>query len=195
MTAACATPVPLDQLVDYGLGELTPAVEEAVETHLFVCEPCARRLETVMAMGHGIRALGHAGGATATVHADLVAHAATAGRVRQYRLEPGETVACTAGPDDTYVAIRLAGPLGDISGVDLDVAFEDLDTGARHARRVEDVPVDAVAHEVVLLFPGETVRGYPRSRWTLEARGRRQGTEVRFGPWVLDHTPWDRLPG
>jgi hypothetical protein len=192
---ACTSPLPIDQLVDYELGELPAAAEEAFEAHLFECDACARRLDAVVSLGQRIRRLGQEGQATVAVSEDVLARAAAAGaRVRQYRLEPGASVACTAGPDDTYVAIRLAVPLDDVLGVDLEVAFHDLDTGERHSRRVEDVPVDAGAHEVVLLFPGDVVRAYPRSRWTIEARARRRDAGVSLGPYVLDHTPWERLP-
>src|SRR5690606_6065829 len=115
-------------------------------------------------------------------------------RIREYRLEPGESVACTAAPDDSFVVIRLAGPFEGMGDITLDVQTHDLSSGARRSQHVEGVPVDARAREIVLLFPGSVVRGYPRSRCTLEARSTGSGQPARFGPYTLDHTPWEQLP-
>ncbi|MGE0042920.1 MAG: anti-sigma factor [Vicinamibacterales bacterium] len=192
--AACATPLPAEDLVDYMLGELGQEREQEVEAHLMACGRCSAELESLVRLGARVAALVGAGGTQAAVSGAMVDRAEAQGAVvRQYRLAPGETVACTAGPDDTYVAIRLGVPVDGVAALAIDVAFEDLDGGARQVHRTEDVPVDGLSREVVLLFPGDVVRAYPRSRWTMAAEGRRGDEDVRLGPYTLEHTPWERL--
>jgi hypothetical protein len=194
-TDTCAEPLPAEVLVDYSLGELGDGQEESVEEHLFSCERCSRALEAIVELGAGVATCVADGQVAVAVTDALVEQAIGRGaHVRQYRLSPGDTVACTAGPDDTFVAIRLAGPLQDLDDLALDVQLHDLTTGDRQARHMEDVTVDAVSQEVVLLVPGNIVRGYPRSRWTLHARARKGGDLIELGPYTLDHTPWDQRP-
>lgn len=186
-------PLPLESLIAYAVGELPDGDAGSCEEHLFACQRCARRLDTMMRLGNGIADGVRDGRVSAAVTGTLVAQATRHGaHVREYRLQPGETIACTAGPDDSFVAIRLAAPAAGAE-VTLDVEFHDLTTGARLARRIDGVPVDARTAEVVLLFPGEVVRGYPRSRWTLVGGCIRDGQTVQLGPYVLDHTPWEQL--
>lgn len=190
----CRDPLPAEVLVDYSLGELDAGQEGAVEEHVFSCETCSRALEAIVLLGTGVVTCVETGQASAAVTTALVDHAIGRGaRVRQYRLSPGDIVACTAAPDDAFVAIRLAGPLEGLASLALDVEFQDLTTGARQARHLEDVAVDAVSREVVLLFAGDTVRAYPRSRWTVHARGRAGVELTELGPYTLDHTPWEQL--
>ena len=192
----CAAPLASDVLVDYSLGELEAAVEGAVEDHLFSCEHCSRALEAVVQVGRGTAALVADGAVSAAVTATVVQQLIARGaQVRQYRLAPGDTVACTAAPDDAFVAVRLGGPLAGLDDVTLDVDFHDLAPGERHVATVADVPVDVSAQELVLLMPGDVVRAYPRSRWTMQARGHRGGDPVALGPYALDHTPWEQRTG
>ena len=52
-----------------------------------------------------------------------------------------------------------------------------------------------LAGQLVLLMPGDVVRAYPRSCWTMQARGHRGGDAVALGPYALDHTPWEQRTG
>jgi hypothetical protein len=190
VNADCRAPLPIEQLVDYAAGELSEADETTLEEHLFACEPCARALERVMRLGAGIGRCVREGRIATPATDDLVRHLSAAGaRIREYRLAPGDTVPCTAAPDDTFVAVRLAVPIPEVTSLSMDVDFHDLATGAREAQHTEDVPIDRTSGEVVMLFPGELIRTYPRSRWTMHmtpAEG-----SAALGPYVLDHLPWN----
>ena len=57
----CATPLESALLMDYWLGALPPADEEAVEAHLMSCDACGDRLRRVIALSDGLRALARSG--------------------------------------------------------------------------------------------------------------------------------------
>jgi hypothetical protein len=191
VTLPCWQPLPIADLVDYALGELDGPAESAVDEHLFACDDCTRALESIVQLGADVGRAVAQGRTAAPVSDALVRRATGRGvRIREYRLAPGETVPCTAAPDDTFVAIRLAGPFADGAGLTIETEFEDLTSGQRETYRAEDVPADVTAGGVVLLFPGDTVRAYPRSRWTMYVSGVDAGPGSRLGPYTLDHTPW-----
>jgi hypothetical protein len=189
---ACLAPLPLEELVAYERGDAAEA-EERVEEHWFACARCAAALEAVAALGSEIAALVRSGGATASVPASLVARAEREGvRVRTYRLAPGEVVPCSAAPEDDYVAIRLAGEYGRAERVDVSLEATALAGGERQAQRLEDVPVDRSAGELVLLYPAAFIRGLPRSRVRYEVRGVGAGAASHLlGTYHLDHSPWE----
>ena len=71
-------------------------------------------------------------------------------RIREYRLAPGERVACTIRADDDAVVSRMQVPLAGVKRVD---ALQSLDLGDGHVQqwRVEDVPFDPDADEMLSL--------------------------------------------
>jgi hypothetical protein len=191
----CSSPVPLEDLVGWERGELEPAAADQVEEHFIGCEECSRRLETVVRLGAAISGLVRAGGFPVAVTGSLLDAVVRRGlRVRTYRLAPGDRVACTAGPEDDFVAVRLGMDAEAGDSVDLVADFVDIETGAHESRLTEDVVVDPVTAEVVYLYPGEAIRSLPRSRWSVTARVRGPKGERRLGPYTLDHTPWEQLP-
>jgi len=108
----------------------------------------------VAGLAAGIRELVAAGAIPAAVSGEFVERAEERGlRLRTYRLAPGESVACTAGPDDDFVVVRLGLQLAEGESVDLVAEVADLETGARDTRLTEDVPVDPGAGEIVYLYP------------------------------------------
>lgn len=194
MTERCLSPAPLEDLIAWERGELEGAVGERLEEHVFGCAPCARELEVLGLLGAGIGALLAAGGIPAAVTDALVERAARLGsKLRSYRVAPGESVNCTAAPDDDYVVLRLGVHVEEGENVDLVADFTDLETGARETRRNDDVVVDRVSGEVVYLQPGAFIRSLPRSLWSLSALVRGPGAERRLGPYTFHHTPWEQL--
>jgi len=181
--------LPLSDLVDYLLGELSPSEEERVEEVFFENEATAVLLELVQNIGEGIRNLmagAHAGG---VVNRSLIQKMRRSGlTLREYRLTPGATVSCKAGPED-FVLVRLATEFRSAADVTVDVDFRDLETNQAVPTVSRPVEVDREADEILLLFPGEEVRSYPRSLWTLNVHGRTERGEAHFGPFILDHTP------
>lgn len=189
MTTRPSCPVDLDELVGYLLGDLAPAAAEALEEHLFECDRCARRLESIDRVRRAVSDAVLRGAVGGSVNGAFMARAARDGlSVREYRIPEGDTVDCTAGPED-LVVVRLAARLSGVANLRLDGTFQDLELQESSPLPVRDVVADADLEEVVLVFPGELVRTYPRSRWTLRLRGETSGGPAEIGPFVMDHTP------
>ena len=185
----CISPLPMPELVDYLLGELPKPDEERVEEHIFECAECAERLEVVESIGRGIRdivAHAYAGG---IVNTEFVEKARQSGMtLREYKITPGATVSCKAGPED-FVLVRLAGECGSAEDVTVDVDFRDLEHDQAAPTVTQNVEVDRKANEILIVFPGEEVRRYPRSLWTMRAHGKVSGKDTSFGTFIMDHTP------
>lgn len=186
--------ISFETLVDYAIGEVDPELEQAVDRHLFECDECSSQLEWLLGAADGVARVVTAGQISVAATADLIDHLRGRGfAVRQYIVRPGEAVRCTAAPDDLFVAIGLADLPAAGETVNVEVGFEDLETGTLRQTSADSVPVDAVRRESVVLYPGDVVRSYPRSRWTMRATvATGQGVETR-GPYVLEHTPWEQL--
>lgn len=181
--------LPLSDLVDYLLGELSPADEERIEDVFFESEATTRLLELVESIGEGIRGLVRQAYAGGVVNRSMVQKMGRSGMtLREYRLTPGATVSCKAGPED-FVLVRLATEFGSAEDVTVDVDFRDLETNQSAPTLSRPVEVDREASEILLIFPGEEVRNYPRSLWTLRVHGQTASGEAEFGPFILDHTP------
>jgi hypothetical protein len=176
-------------LVDYLLGELEEQEADALEEHLFECPVCAVDLEVIDRVAAAVRDAVHHGAVAANVSGAFLERATASGlSLREYRLAPGQTVACSAGPED-YIVIRLTGAFAGFDELSLRADFEDLDSGESYALPTQEVRADRELGEVLLVFPGAAVRAYPRSVWSLSLEGRWEGRETTFGPFVLDHTP------
>jgi hypothetical protein len=181
-------PVGLAELVDYLAGDLSGERAAALEEHLFECDRCAAELDNVARIGAAVRAAVRRGAVGANVTAAFVERVADDGlTVREYRLEEGQTVACSAGPEDLFV-VRLAGEFGGAGPLRLEAEVE-LATGRTQPVPTREVELDRHTGEIVLAFPGDVVRGYPRSVWTLEVAADSEDGPVGWGPFVLDHSP------
>lgn len=185
-------PIGLDDLVEYVLGETPEAKVEPLEDHLFGCERCARRLDSLDRIRRAVSAAVLRSALGGSVNGAFVDRASRDGlSLREYRIAEGTTVACSAGPED-LVVVRLAAGFEGVGDLRLDGTFEDLERGESEPLPTRDAVVDRDLGEVVLVFPGEVVRAYPRSRWTLRLQGETATGRAEMGPFVMDHTPWDR---
>jgi len=182
-------PFKLGDLVDYHLGELSPAGEVALEEHLFECGECAALFESIVRIGAAVRDAGLSAVVGANVSSAFLERAIEDGlTLREYRLRPNESVACSAGPED-YFVVRLAADFESARELRLNVEFRDLESGVSTPPVAREVDPDLDLGEVVLVFPGEVVRSYPRSLWSLTLDGMTADGPVRFGPYTMDHTP------
>ena len=172
----------LETLLTWWCGELTVAESEAVEERIFTDDDWAEAAERMGDLGFGIDEV---------IRAGAVSHVATRAllerlgsddvSLQHYVCRPGETVPCTATPDD-YTVVHLR---GELEGADrLDVLFES-DDGSSY--RMEDVPVNWPDGEVVIARSGAFVRRLPDRlvRMTLYAVSR--GQERVLGQYTLDH--------
>jgi hypothetical protein len=190
----CGAPLGLEELAAYVTGELPAEAAERIEEHYFGCARCAHRLEGVQALGQGVRELLRGGLVSVAATDALVGHAGASGiNLRMYRLAPGEQVACTAAPGDDFVVIRLGLAIDAMESVDVTAEVLDVDAGRAESRLTEDVTVDRAAGEIVYLYAGDLVRSLPRTRWTMHAQVRGPAGARTVGPYVLNHTPWERL--
>jgi anti-sigma factor RsiW len=178
-----------DRLVDYLLGELPAGEAERLEGHFFECAACAAKIESIERIGTTIADVTRHASVGANVNGAFVDRAARDGlTLREYRIPAGETVACAAGPED-LVVIRLAANFGGATDLSLDVTFHDLENDETSPAVTRQIVADRDLSEVVLVFPGELVRTYPRSRWTLRVGGELPSGRAEFGPFIMDHTP------
>jgi anti-sigma factor RsiW len=194
-SSECPAQVPLHDLIDYAVGELSGSQQDEFEEHLFSCGACTRTLESVWAIGAAIAVSVADGTTTSAVSAELVETIARRGaRVRQYHLLPGRSVACTVAPDDDFVAVHLQGMPQGMTELAMDVHVLDHSAGASGTQHREGVPVDVTTRAAVLLLPARLVRTYARSRWTMTGRGHGAAGPVELGPFTLEHSPWDERP-
>jgi hypothetical protein len=187
--ARCAEPIELVSLVAYWLGELPTAVEAPIEEHFFGCAYCTRRLEELAALAFGIRAVVRSGAVRAIVTQPFLEYMKRQGmRIREYRLAPGERVACTIRADDDAVVSRLQVPLAGVKRVD---ALQSLDLGEGHVQqwRVEDVPFDPNADEVLSLPSAEALRKLPAHTFRVQLVAMDEFGERPLGEYTFAHTP------
>lgn len=191
--AACDSPLPFERLVDYTAGDLSAAEEERLEAHYFACARCSRRLAVVEALGVGVGALVRRGAARASVTRDVVERIAREGlTLRHYVLAPGDVVPCTAAPADDFVLVELRPDAGAAAGgARVDVETRVLASGAI-TRQTLLSSCDPASGSILLLFPAEVIRSFPRSRWTMQLSFEADPA-ARFGAYVMDHTPWQEL--
>ena len=144
---SCATSIGLDSLLDYWTGDLTGALADAVEEHVFGCEACAERLGEVAALAASVRRLTAAGRFRAVVAPSVVDLLEARGlRIRTYRPRRGETIPCGAAPEDDLLVGRIPVDLRGVARVD--VALCDERWSERE--RLLDVPFDRARSEVVM---------------------------------------------
>jgi anti-sigma factor RsiW len=184
----------LAEMVDYLAGDLEADQELPLEEHLFGCDACTSRMERLHRIGVGIREVVEQAQAGGTVNRGFVDRMLEAGlTVREYRLEPGQTVPCQAGPED-FVLVRLAATFGDMADASMEVVFHDLEADKLAPPFTQPVVVDRDIGEILLIYPGEEIRRKPRSIWQMRVHGTLAGQQAEIGPFVLDHTPQGAPP-
>src|SRR5688500_4738472 len=99
MSAPCASPLPLEDLLAYRRGALESAVESAVETHFVACAACAERLAWLERLEDSVVAAMEKGLFDVFVTKQTVERLERAGRtVRKYAVDVGRPVSCTIAP-------------------------------------------------------------------------------------------------
>lgn len=187
--ARCATPVGIEPLVAYWLGELPAAAEASIEEHLFGCAYCTRRLEELAALASGVHAVVRNGGVGAVITPPFLEHMKRQGmRIREYRLVPGERVACTIGADDDAVVSRLQVPLEGVTRVD---ALQSLDLGDGHVQqwRVKDLPFDPDADEMLSMPSAMALKKLPAHTFRIRLVAMDESGERSLGEYTFAHTP------
>lgn len=178
-----------EALLEYVLGELPADASDRLEEHLFGCAECAARLEVLESLRAAVSQAARAAEVALNADEDLLERLARDGLTRrEYRIPAGGTVLCQAGPED-LVVVRLAGKYGDVRDLRLDAEVVDLERDSAIDVPEREVVADRARDEVILVFPGQMIRAYPRSRWTMRLRGEGPGGPAEVGTFVMDHTP------
>jgi hypothetical protein len=106
-------------------------------------------------------------------------------RIRHHRVDPGGRTACTAGPDDDLVSVWLSGDFR--SGERVDVVIADP---PELAKRLQDVPVDRNAGQIILALPGAAIRPLSAHVGMIRVVGVGDEGERTVAEYALDHRPW-----
>lgn len=179
MSHACPD---LATLLAYWFGELDEAREAAIEEHYLGCAACTQQLEEVEALGAGVRRAFADGRLGAVVTPAFVERLRARGlRLREYSVPCNGSVNCSAGPDDDVLLGRLQAPLEGVERIDLLVAPTDL--------RLEDVPFDAAAGEVVVAPSIAYIRTLPAHRQVMRLIAVGADGERVLGEYTFNHSP------
>jgi len=89
-------------------------------------------------------------------------------------------------PDDDVVVTRLAAPLAGVGRLDLVVLAADGGDGTR----LENVPFDVPAEEVVFTHDIARLRALPATTQRMRLVAVGQGAERVVGEYTFHHSPW-----
>jgi hypothetical protein len=185
VSARCPEPLGTRVLADYWFGDLALPEQDRVEEHLMACDDCSRGLGELVGIGEGVRRLARQGAFQVVVSPSFLETASRRGlRVREYRVPPGGGVACTVTAEDDLVVSRLQGDFRGVTRVDLVTRTE-----GRPEQRVEDLPVDPSAPELIVVqsMPALRAMGPCVTRLRLVAPG--PGGDRLVGEYTFAHTP------
>lgn len=184
MRPECERPLRLDEMVDYWFEEGPEWEAEPVEEHLMECEACSERLGALVQLGEGVRRVAREGGVQVVVTPSFLDTAERGGlRVRQYRVSPGERVACTVAPGDDLVVSRLQADLSGVARLDVVSDWEGREL------RIEDVPVDPTAAELILAQAMPALRALGPSVTRIRLLAQDPTGERLLGQYTFAHTP------
>lgn len=188
MSVRCGQPLDLATLVDFWFREGPASDEERVEEHLLECDECSGRLDAHVALGEGVRRLAREGAVQVVVTPSFLEKAAQDGlNTREYRVVPGERVACTVTPEDDMLVGRLQADFKAVSRLDVVLEVE-----GRGEHRIEDVAVspDAMELNLALAMPAMRALGPAVVHVRLLARGEKE--DRLLGEYTFAHTPTPR---
>jgi hypothetical protein len=183
----CTSPRPPGVYSDYWLGELSAEDEAPLEEHLLGCDECSRRLAWGVALATATRALATRGLLRVVVSDEHLGRLARAGlHVREYRVAPGGSVACTVAPEDDLVVARLAAPFA--SQERLDLVF--CDASGHEEGRLPDVAVDAPRRELIFTEPVDGLRKLGVATLRVRLVAVEKSGERVLGEYTFHHAPY-----
>lgn len=184
--------IPIEVLLQDWLGENDAATRETVDAHLMACDECGALLDELVALRTGVAGAVRAGIVRLVAGAAFVDRLAAAGvRIREYRLGPGGSVNCSVAPEDEVLVSRLQAPLQGVQRVDLVAEFS-VEPAVLH---LEDVPFDAAAGEVLLLYSVAQVREMPAHTVRMTLLAHEGGGSRELGRYEFRHSPWGSRGG
>ena len=188
---SCGWSLDAATLAEYWLGTLVAAEEESVEEHLFACEECGARLDWVIALAEGLRAVTREGSLLTVVSETFLKRAEAEGlRVRQYAPPAGGSVQCTVTAQDELLVGRLAAKLSTAKKIDLSLC----DPGGVEQFRLRDIPFEPAAGSVLWQQSITFAKAAPTSTMVAKLiEVGESGSENLLGEYTFCHTR--TLPG
>jgi len=181
----CASPLSLGALSDYWLSEIEPGEEARIEEHLLGCDACSRSLKWVVDLAEATRSLARGGLLRVIVSSGFLDRLEAEGlRVRQYRVEPGGSVACTVTPEDDLVIARLTAPFEWPERTDLLVC----DADGRELIRQPHVVADSARDEVAFTEPIDGLRALKVATFRIRLVAVEEAGERLLGEYIFNHT-------
>jgi hypothetical protein len=173
----------LATLLAYWQRDLGESESAALEEHYLGCELCSGRLAEIETLARGVKDA-FAGGRVATVITPAFAEGLRAAgvRLREYHVPCNGSVNCSVAPGDQFLLAWLTAPLQGVERVDAVVIHE-----GEH--RLEDVPFDAVAGQVVVAPPIELIRKLPAHRQSMRLVAVGAGGDRVLGEYTFNHSP------
>jgi hypothetical protein len=188
---SCARSLDTATLAEYWLGTLVSVEEESVEEHLFACAECGVRLDWVIALAEGLRAVTREGSLLTVVSETFLKRAEDEGlRVRQYAPAAGGSVQCTVTAQDDLLIGRLAAKLSTAKRIDLSLC----DPGGLEQFRLRDIPFEPAADSVLWQQSITFAKAAPTSTMVAKLiEVGESGSESLLGEYTFCHTR--TLPG
>jgi hypothetical protein len=177
---------PTADLLAYWLNELDQTAADAIDEHLFECDGCGARLRELLRVGGAIRRELLGGNVSTVVTEPFIRRLRDAGlRIREYNVQPGDSVNCTIAPDDDLVFSQLHAPFGELRQVDL--VFDDPGGGPVH--RARHIPFNAAAGKVTFIPPVTALRTLGHATQRMRLVSVENGAERVLGEYIFNHSP------
>lgn len=184
----CRAPIEFEKLVDYWLGELPEAAEAPLEEHLFGCAHCTGRLQDIASLAAGVHAAVRGGRVSLMVSAPFVEAMKQSGmRLREYRVGPGGSVNCTIRADEDAVVSHISGPLAGVKRVDI-VHRVSVGGVEEPEVRLEDIPFDPAAGEVLFIPPAAALKAMPSHTMRVRLIAVGEAGEAPLGEYTFVHS-------
>jgi hypothetical protein len=188
----CSSPVTLEQLLAYLLDEISSEAQASIDEHLLGCDVCGQLFDETVAMADAVRTIVGTGGVDAVLTSRFLQRLERSGvRIREYELAPNSQVRCTITPDDDLVAARLHAPLDGVGRLDVLIH----NPGTHTPDRLEDVPFDPTAGEVVLAPQSAALRSLGAGVQRVELVAVEGGSDRMLGAYIFDHHPFSGKEG
>jgi hypothetical protein len=172
-----------DDVSDYWTADLEADAINRLETHVFACADCARRLDASRALIDGVRDAVRRGRLQAVVTDAVLNRLARDGvRMRTFTVGPGDVVPCAVWADDDVIVTRMR---GDFSGLERVSIVTQV--GGEEVDRATDVPVRPGGGELIELFSADQLRQLPQVEVRLSVFGSRGGGEELVAEYILEH--------
>jgi hypothetical protein len=172
-------------LVDYWLGDTDGPTTEAIDAHLLECDACGAEFDAIVALASGVRDAFAQGRVASVVTPAFVARLRADGRrVREYHVPRGGSVVCSVAPDDDVLVSRIAAPLAGVARLD---AVLTRSRGVEGEERLQDLPFDAAATEVLIVNPLAEVRRLPSHDIVVRLLAVDAGGERELGRYTFHH--------